>query len=154
MRLAAGLRWGSFIEISCSVACRLIDWTVADDVSRIRLVTASGPQVNCRSANQHHVLPHEGPYIYTLNILLSSIFPFPALLSSPVCFHFAYVCFFSIQPSLLYFSHPFLFPFIFTARCYACAVPAMGLCLFDCLSVCLSQVGVRAQYDILLNCAL
>jgi len=27
---------------------------------------------------------------------------------------------------------------IFTVRCYACAVPAMGLCL----SVCLSQVGV------------
>jgi len=29
---------------------------------------------------------------------------------------------------------------IFTARCYACAVLAMGLCL--CVCVCLSQVGV------------
>jgi len=35
---------------------------------------------------------------------------------------------------------------IFTARCYASAVPAMGLCpclcLSVCLSVCLSQAGV------------
>jgi len=32
----------------------------------------------------------------------------------------------------------------FTARCYASAVLAMGLCLFVsvCLSVCLTQVGV------------
>jgi len=31
---------------------------------------------------------------------------------------------------------------IFTARCYASAVQAMGLCLSVCLSVCLSRVGV------------
>jgi len=31
---------------------------------------------------------------------------------------------------------------VFTARCYASAVLAMGLCLCLCLSVCLSQVGV------------
>ena len=31
---------------------------------------------------------------------------------------------------------------IFTARCYASAVPAMGLCLCPCLRLCLSQVGV------------
>jgi len=31
---------------------------------------------------------------------------------------------------------------IFTARCYASAVLAMGLCLSVCVCVCLSQVGV------------
>jgi len=31
---------------------------------------------------------------------------------------------------------------VFTARCYASAVLAMGLCLSVCLSVCPSQVGV------------
>jgi len=33
-------------------------------------------------------------------------------------------------------------PFVFTARCYASAVLAMGLCLSVCLSASLSQVGV------------
>ena len=32
--------------------------------------------------------------------------------------------------------------FLFTARCYASAILAMGLCLSVCLSVCPSQVGV------------
>ena len=35
-----------------------------------------------------------------------------------------------------------MFKSIFTARCYASAVLAMGLCMSVCLSVCLSQVGV------------
>jgi len=33
-------------------------------------------------------------------------------------------------------------PIVFTARCYASAVLAMGLCPSVCVSLCLSQVGV------------
>ena len=35
-----------------------------------------------------------------------------------------------------------MFKQVFTARCYASAVLAMGLCLQVCLCLCLSQVGV------------
>ena len=35
-----------------------------------------------------------------------------------------------------------MFKQVFTARCYASAVLAMGLCLSVCLCLCLSQVGV------------
>ena len=48
--------------------------------------------------------------------------------------------------SFLFFTHVLVFILLFTARCYASAVLAMGPCLCQCLSVCpsvcLSQVGV------------
>jgi len=60
------------VAMLCLILCGLI--FCAEHVSGLRSVSTTGPQVDCRFANKHHLLPYEGLLICRLSLWINWIF--------------------------------------------------------------------------------